>query len=47
MQQLYQGTLAINPRDENLIQNVLVDGYRVEDIAIGQVINLRVTYNLS
>lgn len=45
LQQDYQGTLAINAGDENLIQNVLVDGYRVEEIAIGQVVNLRVMFN--
>ncbi|OQE30319.1 hypothetical protein PENFLA_c003G08570 [Penicillium flavigenum] len=44
-QQLYQGSLAINVGDENLVQNVLIDGFRVEDIAIGQLINMRVMYN--
>jgi hypothetical protein len=45
LQQLYEGTLAINVGDENLVQNVLVDGFRVEDISIGQLINMRVIYN--
>ncbi|KAJ6187596.1 glycoside hydrolase family 28 protein [Penicillium mononematosum] len=44
-QQLYQGSLAINVGDENLVKNVLIDGFRVEDIAIGQLINMRVMYN--
>ncbi|GFF50723.1 hypothetical protein IFM58399_08883 [Aspergillus lentulus] len=41
----YQGCLAINAGDDNLIQNVLVDGMRVENFREGQLINLRIMYN--
>jgi hypothetical protein len=45
LQQLYEDTLAINVGDENLVQNVLVDGFRVEDSPISQLFNMRVMYN--
>jgi hypothetical protein len=44
-QMWYQGCLAINAGDDNLIQNVLVDGMRVENFREGQLINLRIMYN--
>ncbi|KAK9489021.1 pectin lyase fold/virulence factor [Lipomyces doorenjongii] len=45
MQMLYQGCIAFNPGDSNLIQNVLVEDVRVEDFRLGQLINMRVMYN--
>jgi hypothetical protein len=45
MQMLYQGCIALNPGDSNLIQNILVDDVRVEDFRLGQLINMRVMYN--
>ncbi|CAK7227643.1 hypothetical protein SEUCBS140593_006645 [Sporothrix eucalyptigena] len=45
MQQLYQGCVALNAGDENLIRDVLVDGYRIEQIVYGQLVNLRVMNN--
>ncbi|KAK7420343.1 hypothetical protein QQX98_002766 [Neonectria punicea] len=41
----YQGCIAINPGDSNLIQNVVIDDVRVEDFRLGQLLNLRVTFN--
>ncbi|KAF4500835.1 nb-arc domain containing protein, partial [Fusarium agapanthi] len=41
----YQGTIALNPGDGNLIQDVLIDDVRVEDIRAGQLLNFRVMYN--
>ncbi|KAL6410935.1 putative tat pathway signal sequence domain protein [Ilyonectria robusta] len=41
----YQGCIAINAGDGNLIQNVIVDDVRVEDIRLGQLVNLRVKFN--
>ncbi|MDX3231647.1 glycosyl hydrolase family 28 protein [Streptomyces sp. ME19-01-6] len=41
----YQGCLALNPGDSNLIKNVKVDGMRVEDFRQGQLIHMRVMYN--
>lgn len=41
----YQGCLTLNASDGNLIRHVLVDGMRIEDIANGQLVSLRVTYN--
>lgn len=43
----YQGCLALNASDGNLIRHVRVDGMRVEDIAVGQLVNMRVTFNKS
>lgn len=45
LQMDYQGCIAINPGDSNLIADVLVEDVRVEDFRIGQLINMRVTYN--
>ncbi|MEO3752416.1 glycosyl hydrolase family 28 protein [Streptomyces sp. B6B3] len=44
-QLLYQGCVAINPGDGNLVRNVRVDGMRVEDFRWGQLIHMRVTFN--
>ncbi|KAF5989562.1 endo-polygalacturonase [Fusarium bulbicola] len=41
----YQGTIALNPGDGNLIQDVLIDDVRVEDIRVGQLLNFRVMCN--
>lgn len=41
----YQGCIALNPGDSNLIRNVRVDGVRVEDFRWGQLIHMRITYN--
>ncbi|RBA14396.1 hypothetical protein FPRO05_03188 [Fusarium proliferatum] len=41
----YQGTIALNPGDGSLIQDVLIDDVRVEDIRVGQLLNFRVMYN--
>ncbi|KAH7176953.1 pectin lyase fold/virulence factor [Dactylonectria macrodidyma] len=44
-QMLYQGAIAINPGDSNLVQNVLIDDVRVEDFRMGQLLNFRVMFN--
>lgn len=44
-QVLYQGCIALNPGDDNLIQNVLIEDVRVEDFRQGQLVNMRVMYN--
>lgn len=41
----YQGCLALNAGDSNLIRNVLFDNIRIDDIRQGQILNLRVFYN--
>ena len=41
----YQGCIALNPGDSNLIRNVRVDGVRVEDFRWGQLIHMRIAYN--
>ncbi|KAL3475979.1 pectin lyase-like protein [Aspergillus californicus] len=41
----YQGAIAINPGDSNLVQNVYAEGIRVENFREGQVVNFRVSYN--
>jgi hypothetical protein len=45
LQMGYQGCIAIDPGDSNLIRDVLIDDVRVEDFRIGQLINMMVTYN--
>lgn len=40
----YQGCIAMNPGDSNLIQNVHIENIRVEDFREGQLLNLRVMY---
>jgi hypothetical protein len=44
-QMWYQGCIAINPGDGNLIQNVYIEDIRVENFRLGQLVNLRVDYN--
>lgn len=41
----YQGCLAINAGDENLIRNVRFENIRIEDFRQGQLVNLRIFYN--
>ncbi|MDL2209044.1 endo-polygalacturonase [Parabacteroides sp. OttesenSCG-928-O15] len=41
----YQGCLAINAGDENLIRNVRFENIRIEDFREGQIVNLRIFYN--
>ncbi|KAB8077450.1 pectin lyase fold/virulence factor [Aspergillus leporis] len=41
----YQGCIAINPGDNNIIQNVHIEDVRVEDFRLGQLLNFRVMYN--
>lgn len=42
---LYQGCIALNPGDGNLIRDVLIDNVRVENFRMGQLINMRVMFN--
>lgn len=44
-QMLYQGAIALNPGDSNLIQNVIIEDIRVENFRIGQLLNFRVMFN--
>ncbi|WP_405883409.1 glycosyl hydrolase family 28 protein [Streptomyces sp. NBC_01384] len=41
----YQGCIALNPGDSNLIKNVFIEDVRIEDFRWGQVIHMRVMYN--
>ncbi|KAJ0382107.1 hypothetical protein COL922a_013217 [Colletotrichum nupharicola] len=41
----YQGAIAINPGDSNLIKNILIENVRVENFRMGQVITMMVMYN--
>lgn len=41
----YQGCMAINAGDENLIRNVRFENIRVENFRQGQLVNLRIFYN--
>jgi hypothetical protein len=41
----YQGCLALNAGDSNLIREVVFNDVRVDDIRKGQLVNLRVMYN--
>ncbi|MDQ0598046.1 hypothetical protein QF037_002391 [Streptomyces canus] len=43
----YQGCIALNPGDSNLLSNVRAQDIRVEDFRWGQLINMRVMYNKS
>ncbi|MDQ1015340.1 putative Ig domain-containing protein [Streptomyces afghaniensis] len=43
----YQGCIALNPGDSNLLKNVRAQDIRVEDFRWGQLINMRVMYNTS
>ncbi|WP_405729793.1 glycosyl hydrolase family 28 protein [Streptomyces sp. NBC_00028] len=41
----YQGCIALNPGDSNLLKNARFQDIRVEDFRWGQLINMRVMYN--
>lgn len=41
----YQGCMAINAGDDNLVRNVLFEDIRVEDFRQGQLVNIRIFYN--
>lgn len=41
----YQGCLAINAGDNNLIRNVRFENIRIEDFRQGQIVNVRIFYN--
>lgn len=41
----YQGCIALNAGDSNLIKNVRIEDVRVEDFRWGQLLNFRVMYN--
>lgn len=41
----YQGCIAFNASDENLIRNVHIEDIRIEEFERGQILNLRVTFN--
>ena len=41
----YQGCIALNASDSNLIQHVRIEDVRIEDITRGQIVNLRVMFN--
>lgn len=41
----YQGCLAINAGDDNLVRNVRFSNIRVENIRRGQLVSLRICYN--
>lgn len=41
----YQGCIAVNASDENLIKNIRAEDIRIEDFEQGQLLNLRVTFN--
>ncbi|MEY9995227.1 hypothetical protein ABIE67_007259 [Streptomyces sp. V4I8] len=43
----YQGCIALNPGDSNLLKNVRAQDIRVEDFRWGQLINMRVMFNKS
>jgi len=44
-QKLYQGCIALNPGDSNLVRNVRIQDVRVEDFRWGQFIHMRIAYN--
>jgi hypothetical protein len=41
----YQGCLAINASDGNLVRNVTFDGIRVEDFRWGHLVHMQVSFN--
>lgn len=41
----YQGCMAINAGDNNLVRNVRFENIRIENFRLGQLVNLRVFYN--
>ncbi|MGW5195310.1 putative Ig domain-containing protein [Kribbella sp. NPDC004138] len=46
-QKWYQGCIALNPGDSNLVRSVRIENVRVEDFRWGQFLHLRVAYNKS
>lgn len=44
-QMWYQGCIAINAGDSNLIENVYIEDVRVEDFQLGQLLNFRIMDN--
>lgn len=45
MQVDYQGCMAINAGDNNLVRNVRFENIRIEDFRRGQLVNIRIFYN--
>ena len=45
LQMGYQGCIALNPGDSNLLRDVLIEDVRVEDFRHGQLITMMVMYN--
>jgi polygalacturonase len=45
MQVDYQGCIAINVGDANVAENIWIEDVRVENIRLGQLLNMRVMYN--
>ena len=41
----YQGCIAINAGDDNLVRNCLFEDIRIEDFRQGQLVNIRIFYN--
>ena len=41
----YQGCMAINAGDDNLIRNILFEDIRIEDFRQGQLVNIRIFFN--
>ncbi|RSM14751.1 hypothetical protein CDV31_005333 [Fusarium ambrosium] len=41
----YQGCLAINVADENLLKNIVFENIRVEDFRLGSLLSFKVLYN--
>jgi hypothetical protein len=41
----YQGCMALNAGDSNLLRDIIFDNIRVDDIRKGQLVNMRVMYN--
>ncbi|TDZ39165.1 hypothetical protein CTRI78_v010633 [Colletotrichum trifolii] len=41
----YQGAIAINPGDSNLVKDVVIESVRVEDFRMRQLITMMVMYN--
>ncbi|KAM6515682.1 hypothetical protein FALCPG4_013898 [Fusarium falciforme] len=44
-QMLYQGTIALNAGDSNLLEDILIEDVRVENFRLGQLLNFRVMFN--
>ncbi|KAI8713596.1 hypothetical protein NCS52_01304400 [Fusarium sp. LHS14.1] len=44
-QMLYQGTIALNAGDGNLLEDILIEDVRVENFRLGQILNFRVMFN--